>query len=417
MNIAFGFDIFYPETNGVVTATINLARNLIEMGHRVYFFVPNDKAFTDNEIENGITVFHVPAINTFVYPGIKLSPYHSKFLLKYLLEYEIDIVHTTSTWLVCLAVAHAAKRLGIPVVSTHHTLIDNPDYIQYALRSKKLSKAAQKVVWSTMFTPFYRWVDVLTAPSQYTCSLLRTHLPQLDIRFISNGTDISRFQTETPTHPIPQQVPPAFVGRRTLVFVGRQGYEKSIDVIIKAFSLLSERIADARLLIIGKGPAAEELQKLASDLGLTEDSVVFTGLIPNDELIGSQLLSHLGAFVSASLTENQAMTIIEALCSGCPVIVPDQKNMTDLVDQGNGWVFVPNDEADLARKMQQALVDTQGRDRKAAEAKRSIDRFDGAAVAGQFFSLYEELVESCRNKRTKAREVDTSFNNFSLYRN
>jgi len=417
MNIAFGFDIFYPETNGVVTATINLARNLIEKGHRVYFFVPNDKAFTDNEIENGITVFHVPAINMFVYPGIKLSPYHSRFLLKYLLEYKIDIVHTTSTWLVCLALAHAAKRLGIPVVSTHHTLIDNPEYIQYALRSKKLSKAAQKVVWTTMFTPFYRWVDVLTAPSQHTCSLLRTHLPQLDIRFISNGTDISRFQAERPTHPIPRQVPTTFVGKRTLVFVGRQGYEKSIDVILKAFALLAGRIPEARLLIIGKGPAAEELQELSRNLGLTDEIVRFTGLIPNDELIGSQLLARLGVFVSASLTENQAMTIIEALCSGCPVIVPDQKNMTDLVDQDNGWIFVPNDETDLSRKMQQALVDTQGRDRKAAEAKRSIERFDGAAIADQFFHLYEELVGMYIEKRRQVQEGDTSFSNFSLYRN
>ena len=38
MRIAFGFDIFYPESNGVITTTINLANNLIEMGHEVYFF-------------------------------------------------------------------------------------------------------------------------------------------------------------------------------------------------------------------------------------------------------------------------------------------------------------------------------------------------------------------------------------------
>ena len=51
MRIAFGFDIFYPESNGVITTTINLANNLIEMGHEVYFFVPADRGFRETTIE------------------------------------------------------------------------------------------------------------------------------------------------------------------------------------------------------------------------------------------------------------------------------------------------------------------------------------------------------------------------------
>ena len=54
MRIAFGFDIFYPETNGVITTTINLANNLVDLGHEVYFFVPEDKQFTADVIENNI---------------------------------------------------------------------------------------------------------------------------------------------------------------------------------------------------------------------------------------------------------------------------------------------------------------------------------------------------------------------------
>ncbi len=415
MNIAFGFDIFYPETNGVITASINLATNLINMGHNVYFFVPNDKGFTEDTIENGIKVIHVPAINTFVYPGIKLSPYHSRFLLKYLLEFKIDVVHTTSTWLVCLALAHAAKRLGLPVVSTHHTLIDNPDYIQYALKNRKLSVAAQHVVWTTMFSPFYKWVDVITAPSNNTCRQLRKHLPSTDIRFISNGIDISRFQSREAACPIPRCIPETFVNRNALVYVGRQGYEKSIDVLLKGFSILKERMREARLLVVGKGPAAEELKELAKALGLTEDDVCFTGLIPNAELIGSQVLTKLGAFVSASLTENQAMTIIEALCSGCPVIVPDQANMTDLVTDESGWIFIPKDERDLAVKMYDALSDKENQRRKGLAAKQNINRFDGVQISKQFMKLYEEFVEKHAAKRERLEDYSDSYQRHSLY--
>lgn len=417
MNIAFGFDIFYPETNGVVTASINLATNLVDMGHNVYFFVPNDKAFTDNTIENGIHIIHVPAINTFVYPGIKLSPYHSRFLMKYLLEYRIDVVHTTSTWLVCLALAHAAKRLGLPVISTHHTLIDNPDYIQYALKNRKLSVAAQKVVWSTMFSPFYKWVDVITAPSQNTCKQLRKHLPDTDIRFISNGIDISRFQNTTPSCPVPKSIPASFVGRDTLVYVGRQGYEKSIDVILKGFAILHKINPAAKLLIIGKGPAAEELKDLARTLQLSNNEVCFTGLIPNEELIGSQVLTKLGAFVSASLTENQAMTVIEALCSGCPVIIPDQANMTDLVDEDSGWIFTPKDEQDLASKMQDALSDKETQRHKGIAARKNLKRFDGREISRHFVSLYEEFAELHAEKRERLEDYSSSYQQYGLYSN
>lgn len=417
MNIAFGFDIFYPETNGVITASINLATNLVNMGHNVYFFVPNDKGFTEDVIENGIRVIHVTAINTFVYPGIKLSPYHSRFLLKYLLEFRIDVVHTTSTWLVCLALAHAAKRLGIPVVSTHHTLIDNPDYIQYALKNRKLSIAAQRVVWTTMFSPFYKWVDVITAPSNNTCRQLRKHLPSTDIRFISNGIDISRFQNKEASCPVPKCIPERFVNKDTLIYVGRQGYEKSIDVLLKGFATLKGRMREARLLVIGKGPAAEELKELAKALGLTEDDVCFTGLIPNAELIESQILTKLGAFVSASLTENQAMTIIEALCSGCPAIIPNQANMTDLVNDESGWIFTPKDERDLADKMYDALSDKESQRKKGLAAKQNISRFDGVQVSKQFMKLYEEFVERHAAKRERLEDYTDPYQRHSLYSN
>ena len=99
MNIAFGFDIFYPETNGVITTTINLARNLIENGHKVWFFVPKDKGFTEDRIENGINIVHVKAISSWIYKGIKLLPIYGNYLMPYLKKYRIDVVHNTSPWL------------------------------------------------------------------------------------------------------------------------------------------------------------------------------------------------------------------------------------------------------------------------------------------------------------------------------
>ena len=392
MRIAFGFDIFYPETNGVITTTINLANNLIAMGHRVWFFVPKDKAFTDDVIEDGIQIVHVPAIPAWIYKGIKLLPIAGWYLLPYLLKYHIDIVHNTSPWLMGMALNHSARRLHIPTIATHHTLIDNPIYIKYALKSKKLAYAAQDAIWSVVFGPFYKLTWMATAPNRHTCQQIRDRIPGLDVRYVSNGIDISRFDDSNPELPLPKSINPEWLGKRTLLYVGRLGFEKAIDVAINAFAICLKKNPDAHFIIVGQGPAEKALKKLEDELELT-GHIHMTGMIPNDELIGSRLLDKVAAFVTASLSENQAMTVIEALCSGAPVIAADVDNMRTLFTEEQGWFFEGGNEEDLADKMDYVINNPEERDRKAIEAKKSLSHFDGRNVAKKFESIYKELLE------------------------
>ncbi|MFA7117768.1 MAG: glycosyltransferase [Sphaerochaetaceae bacterium] len=396
MRIAFGFDIFYPETNGVITATINLAKNLMDLGHEVYFFVPKDKGFTDNTIEGGIHIIHVPAVQLFVYKGIKALPVYGWYLQKYFRKYHFDIIHDTSPWLLCQALNHAARRMHVPVLATHHTLIDNPIYIKYALKSTVLANTAQSAIWNIIFFPFFRLVWMITAPNKGTCLHVSSHVPNKDVRFISNGIDISRYDDSKPVLPLPAQIPISWASRNTLVYVGRLGYEKAVDVVIASFSLVVKTHPSAKLLIVGQGPAEEGLKEQARNLGIN-DSVLFTGLIPNDQIIQSRLLGKVNSFVTASLSENQAMTVIEALCSGCPVICARVQNMIDLVDSDAGWFFNPGEEHSLEKAMSDALDDPIGRDAKALRAKAALTRFDGRIVTEQFLKLYEELLEMKRN--------------------
>ena len=392
MRIAFGFDIFYPETNGVITTTINLANNLIRQGHSVWFFFFFEKGFTANVIEEGIRVVHVPAIPAWIYKGIKLLPIYGWYLMPYLVKYHIDIVHNTSPWLMGMALNHAARRLHIPTIATHHTLIDNPIYIRYALKSKTLANAAKDAIWTVVFNPFYKLTWMATAPNKETCEQVRSRIPGLEVRYVSNGIDISRFDDSLPEAPLPAKIDPAWLGKRTLLYIGRLGYEKAVDVAIKAFALCLEKNPDAHFIIIGQGPAEDELIKLAQSVDKT-NHIHMTGMIPNQELIGSKLLKKISAFVTASLSENQAMTVIESLCSGTPVIAADVANMRALISDEQGWFFEGGSIDSLADMMDHVLNNPEERDRKAAEAGKAIRKFDGAEVAREFVSLYEELIE------------------------
>ncbi len=395
MRIAFGFDIFYPESNGVITTTINLANNLIEMGHEVYFFVPADKNFTAAKIEKGIHIIRVKALPSFIYKGIKLLPVQSWYLRKYFAKYKFDIVHDTSPWLICQAMNHAARKMHIPVLATHHTLIDNPIYIKYALKSRTLAEAAQKPIWSIVFAPFFRLVWMVTAPNKETCESLKQHVAGIDVRYVSNGIDIDQFRKEDVYHPI-AQIPKEWVNHNTFLFVGRLGFEKAIDVTLEGFAKACARRPEMRLIVIGDGPAHKELIEITKELHI-EDKVLFTGKIDNHLLIRSNILKCVNSFVTSSLSENQAITVIEAICSGCPVICPDVFNMKEIVKEDSGWYFEGENPDSLAQTMIHVYDNPAERDEKGSNAKKYMDLYDGKKVAKQFESIYKELLEMKKN--------------------
>lgn len=393
MRIAFGFDIFYPETNGVITATINLANNLIAMGHEVYFFVPKEHKFNENTIEKGIHIIHVKNVPAWIYKGLKLFPIQGWYLQKYFKKYHFDIVHNTSPWLMGQALNHTARRYHVPVVATHHTLIDQPTYIKYALKIDALANAATEAIWPVVLRPFFSLTWLITAPNRHTCKQLKEKNPDKDVRFVSNGIDISRFDENRPLLPLPDGIPASFLGDKTFLFIGRLGYEKSLDVAITAFAECHEKNKDAKFLIIGQGPAEHDLKAQAKTLGLTENEILFTGLVPNDEIIGSRVINKTLCFVTASISENQAMTVIEALCSGSAVICADVESMTDLVSENQGWYFKSGNSHDMAQKMDYVLSHIDEVREKRENALESKNRFDGRIVAQQFEDIYKELIQ------------------------
>jgi glycosyltransferase involved in cell wall biosynthesis len=394
MNIAFGIEVFYPETNGVITASINLAENLIALGHKIYFFVPKNSNYKEEELKDGIKIVRIPSIPSGIYPGVRLCNVHSPFVLEAFKKYEIDIVHEMGPWLVCASMSNAAKQLKIPVLVTHHTLIDNPVYIQYGVKSRRLALLGQKVVWQALLNPCYKTAQLITAPSISTCDDISSLLkPPRKVEFISNGIEVSRFLKPEPSCDLPKIIPPEYIGKNSFVFVGRQGYEKSIDTLLQAMAQLVLKHPEAKLLLIGSGPAEKDFKELSDTLKLNE-SVFFAGRIPNDELIGSHLLKKEVAFVTASLTENQPMTVIEALCSGCPCIVPDDPHMLSIVDKESGWIFLSGQVESLSETMAYVLEHPEDREEKAKHTQRNIEHFDGMNVALKFQQLYQDCLKS-----------------------
>lgn len=386
MTVAFVFEIFYPTVNGVITSSVNLAENLIARGHRAIFIAPKSPQFGMPLIHGKIPVYYIESKESMIYPGMRTSLPWSKHAEAVLRKEGVDVVHITGPWLLGAAAIRAARKLDLPVVHTFHTMLHEPTYIKYFAKFNLLVPLFQAIAWE-YFKPFIRRSDVMTGPSLYACEELETHYPGADIRHISNGVDISRFEKYSDFQETSRRYPP--FNDRSFLFVGRLGAEKSVDQVINAMRLVVNELEDAQLFIVGAGPGQERYENQTRRLKLRRN-VHFLGRIPHADLLQSGLIQHARGFVTASITENQPMTVIEAICCGVPIVVPDVRGIRELID-GNGLLFPKGDVEALAENMVRIASEERlyGEFRSRSFALR--DRFDGRTVAETFEKLYTEL--------------------------
>jgi len=385
MRVAFFIEIFYPEINGVLTATLNLAENMKRRGHQVLLVAPYSREFHEPRILNDIEVFYTPSFSTFVYPGVRFTWPWSRPLREKLLRDKIEIFHVTGPWTHAAAALLLGRKAGIPVVQTFHTMINEDSYLQYGVRLKFLMPLARSIIWRYMGA-FLKPSTIVTAPSLYAKEEIEARFPELQVRHVPNGIDTAVFDQAAGPEELRRKWP--LFNERSFVYVGRLGYEKSVDVLLQAFARVAAEDARARLFVVGDGPARDHLHGLKSSLGL-DASVQFTGKIAHRELLTSGLLHHARAFVTASLTENQPMTVIEAACAGLPIVIADVRGIRELL-MDNGLLFEPGDVAGLAGCLRRMLDDDQAVGRFKANSGRARRLFDGGEVAGRFEVLYDE---------------------------
>jgi glycosyltransferase involved in cell wall biosynthesis len=106
-----------------------------------------------------------------------------------------------------------------------------------------------------------------------------------------------------------------------LLFVGRLGEEKNIQLIFEAMPEILKSYPLAKLMIVGDGPYMEELQNLSKQLKL-ENSVRFTGMLDRRKTFSCFQASDI--FMFASTTDTQGLVINEAGIEAKPIVFVDE---------------------------------------------------------------------------------------------
>ncbi len=336
MRIGIFTDTYTPFINGVTTSVVMLKKALEKKGHIVYIVTVNAENMK-YQIEDNGKVLRIPGIPIGIYDYrlTGIYPIKAKKLIK---KWNLDIIHSQTEFGIGTFARIISKQLNIPLVHTYHTMYE--DYVHYITHGY-FNKSSKKIV--EYLTLFYcdKTISELVVPTKKAYELFKQkYKVDRNVYIVPTGIDIEKFYIEkNPKLNIIEKRKELGIKKDDFVilFVGRIGSEKNIDLLLtsmKSIISVSEKI---KLLIVGDGPDIEEYQNYVIKNNL-EENVIFAGKVPWNQISSYYLISN--CFTTASHTETQGLTVIEAMAASLPVVAIDDESFTDTVIDGlNGLIF------------------------------------------------------------------------------
>lgn len=402
MKIAIFTDSFLPHVSGVCSAVINQANELVRQGHEVMIFRPkaygkHGKRRLEGSGELAAKIRDVAiSLPSLRQPGLRIAIPTVAPNLPVLRKFRPDVVHVHTEWGCGWEGVMLAKMLRKPLVGTFHTFFAEPEYLkQFHLPNHRLT---QEMMWRySVF--FYNHCDRILSPSRSVAQQLTERGAEKLPHLMSNGLPVYDWVPEeaVAAERAALGLGDAFV----FVYVGRLSEEKSLPVVLRAFRGVCGKRAGVKLVVLGDGPARKALEEEARGLGLGE-RVCFTGSVPHVELVRRNLPRIGDVFVTASKTENQPVSLLEAMGFGVPLIGPRAKGIPELIRDGeSGLLFPPDDEGALEAAMLR-MMDEPGLRAACGETAREMALENGIVnVVHQLVLHYEQTIDVRRTRRRR----------------
>lgn len=331
------------------------------------------------------------------YDHARISVLPNRKIRREIEQWHPDVIHSQCEFSTFLWARTIAKALNIPIVHTYHTIYE--DYTHYYAPTKTMGK---KMI--TAFSKkFCEQVSAVITPTLKVEKLLRGYGVTQPIAVIPTGLDLSRFHAaETNedlerSREIRRELGIA-EGTKVLLSVCRLAKEKSVDDVLR--HLAKARPAETVFVLVGDGPSRNELEDLADHLGI-RDMVRFAGFRAPEEVADYYRMADL--FVSASLSETQGLTFIEAMACGVPLLCRKDDSLDGVILEGKtGYTY--DSSAEFAARLGDILEDDALRARMAAcAAKRAASVFSAEAFGRSAKEVYEKVLANVGTKRNRPR--------------
>ncbi len=376
MRIAVFTNTYRPTVNGVVNSIEAFRKGLEDAGHEVFVFAPQ----TPEPVAEETFVFRFPARSLRRYPEYPVALPLSKAAGHAFRALEPDVVHTQHPWLIGRWGLRLARRTHTPVVTTIHTQYEQYAHYAWPIPPGLLNRLLKRAVRG-----YCQQCDIVATPG----AAMKEYLTQLGvtqpIEVVPNATDLSGFDSaEGDAVRAALGVAPEAV---LFTFIGRAAREKNLDSLIRAFAIVAASLPEARLMIVGGGPALDDLKRMAAGQPC-HDRIILTGFVPYERI--KEYHAAADVFVTASVTEVQPLSLTEAMAARTPIAAIDIGGVNDMVKHGETGLLAPAEDGinGLASVMLELGRNAETRSRMGQSARKASLRYHIPRATERLLEVY-----------------------------
>ncbi len=276
--------------------------------------------------ESGVTVYRLATVLEVVNGGQVIV----RGLYKLLKELKPDVVQAHGAFCpLTLQVLLYSKRLKYRVFVDDHSNIDN-----FHLNS--FVKRAYVHLVKTFYLFYGNRVEMFFPVTYATTDFLKRVLkiPENRLELLPLGANADRFKKSLELRKIGRNELNIKEDEKLILTAGKLDAQKDIKYLIKAFSDVNNRKPFIKLLIIGSGTKEymNNLKSLVNRLGV-QDRIIFIDFVPNNELPKYYNAGDIGVWPG-----NCSITVLEAVATGLPVIIPNKDLNYKILSDNNAAI-------------------------------------------------------------------------------
>jgi glycosyltransferase involved in cell wall biosynthesis len=375
-NIVHFGKYYFPDTGGVESVTISLAKGAVVSGHCVSVVCFEKNPGSGADLINGVRIIRTPITKL-----IASQPLGVKYFLRCLMAAKnADMVHL-----------HVPNMLGALCA----LLIGMKPRLLVHWHSDVINKGLLGKALRPLESALLRRADCIVATSQVYADASESLGPfKNKISVVSIGVQDAKH--EGISSDLSASFKEQIRGKKVILAVGRLVPYKGFNVLIEAAKYLSN---DSVVVIVGGGPLQQKLQ-LAIELADVKDRVVLTGRLSDDKLHSLFKRATLYCLPSTSRAEAFGVVLLEAMTYGLPIVA------TEIPGSGVPWVNqhgitglnVPvDDPVALAQACNQILASPELRGRLSYGARqRFASEFTEAVSVKRMMHVYGQMLTSCK---------------------
>ncbi len=374
MHIAMVSETTLPDVNGVAMTLGQMVSGLRARGHQLHMIRPRRNKDDVADLRDGYSETLVNGFPLPGYPGLRAGLPSKSTLLRLWSKQRPDVVHIATEGPLGWTALSAARQLGLPVSSYFHTNFQSYTS-HYHLR------LLRKPV-SAYLRHFHNKANRTLVP---TVAMQRELERQgySNVGVISRGVDAELFNPNKRDDALRASWD-ADAHTPVVMLVSRLAAEKNLDVACLAYREIQKLHPEARMVIVGDGPARKDLQ-------LRYPDVIFTGVKTGNEL--AQYYASGDIFLYPSLTETYGNVTIEAMASGLAVVAYDYAAAQLHIKHDVNGLLVPYADNAAFIGQAQALASDMARvQRLRSAAPATVSALSWSQIIGQLEAVLSDIV-------------------------